>query len=382
MRTEDFISPSGQIVQTLEGHKAFVPFKLPPQIDLLSLINPLGEAVQLLSELRGAARRTENPYVLIEPLQRREALTTSAMEGTFTSIENLVLEEENVGGRRDENSRETFNYIVALRNAVAGLQKYPISHRIIKEAHARLLSGLSNERGANKRPGEYKQHQNWIGGGRDIKNARYVPPPPELTQGCMDDIEKYVNREDVGVIQKVIDLAIVHYQFEAVHPFGDGNGRIGRMLVTLMAVQSELLELPILLLSPHLEKHKNEYIDLMYNVTTRSEWTEWLKFFLTAINATCRDTIAKIDTLIALQKDFKNRAAQAGRSSKLIETVDMLFNSPVTTVPRMMERHKITYRAALLIIEKLMDVGILQERANTTPKYFIAPEIIAATNRD
>jgi Fic family protein len=263
MRTEDFISPSGQIVQTLEGHKAFVPFKLPPQIDLLSLINPLGEAVQLLGELRGAARRTENPYVLIEPLQRREALTTSAMEGTFTSIENLVLEEENVGGRRDENSRETFNYILALRHAVVGLQKYPISHRIIKEAHTRLLSGLSNERGANKRPGEYKQHQNWIGGGRDIKNARYVPPPPELTQGCMDDIEKYVNREDVGVIQKVIDLAIVHYQFEAVHPFGDGDGRIGRMLVTLMAVQSELLDLPILLLSPHLEKHKDEYIDLM-----------------------------------------------------------------------------------------------------------------------
>jgi Fic family protein len=382
MKTDDFISPSGRIIQTLEGHKAFVPFKLPPNVDLLPLINPLGEAVQLLGELRGAARRTENPYILIEPLQRREALTTSAMEGTFTSIESLVLEEENVGDRRDENSRETFNYIIALRHAVAGLPKYSISHRIIKEAHTRLLSGLPNERGANKRPGEYKQHQNWIGGGRDIKNARYVPPPPELTQECMDDIEKYVNRENVGVIQRVVDLAIVHYQFEAVHPFGDGNGRIGRMLVTLMAMQSELLDLPILLLSPHLEKHKDEYIDLMYNVTTRSDWTSWLQFFITAIIETCRDTTEKIDMLITLQKDFKNRASRAGRSIKLIETVDMLFNSPVTTVPRMMERHNITYRAALLIIEKLIEVGILEERTNTSPKYFIAPEIIAATNRD
>ena len=179
MKLEDFTNPSGEIIHTLEGYKAFLPRILPPKLDLVKLINPLGETIQLLGELRGAARRTENPYILVEPLQRREALTTSAMEGTHTSIENLVLEEENLNGTKDENARETFNYIMAIRNAIRNLEKYPISHRIIKEAHIRLLSGPSNERGANKRPGEYKQAQNWIGGGRNIANARYVPPPPE-----------------------------------------------------------------------------------------------------------------------------------------------------------------------------------------------------------
>jgi Fic family protein len=382
MRLSDFTSPAGQIINTLEGHQAFLPRPLPPELDLRPMLDPLGEAVQLLGELRGAARRTENPYILIEPLQRREALTTSAMEGTHTSIENLILEEEELGTKRDENSRETFNFVSAMRLSINNLQKYPISHRVIRDAHARLLSGLSNERGANKRPGEYKQHQNWIGGGREIKNARYVPPPPEHTQRCMDDIEKYVNRGNVGVIQKVVDLAIVHYQFEAVHPFGDGNGRIGRMLITLMAMQSELLDLPILFLSPYLEQHKDEYIDRMYNVTTRSEWNEWLRFFLQATNATCRNTIAKIDDLISMQKDFKERAGKAGRSSKLTETVDMLFRTPVLTVAKVMDQHRITYRAAQLILEKLVKAGILVERLNSSPKYYVAQEIVAATNRD
>ncbi len=381
MKLDDFTNPSGEIIQTIEGHRAFVPHFLPPNVNLLELIEPLGETIQLLGELKGAARRTENPFILIEPLQRREALTTSAMEGTHTSIENLVLEEENTGGATDENARETFNYIVAIRNAIRSLEKYPISHRIIKEAHARLLAGLSNERGSNKRPGEYKQAQNWIGGGRDIDNARYVPPPPDRTQECMDDIEKYINREHTSVTQNVLDLGVVHYQFEAVHPFADGNGRIGRMLITLMPLQSGLLNLPILYLSPYLEKHKDEYIDLLYAVTTRSAWVEWLSFFLTAIQATCRDTIQKIDSLIALQNDYKTRAATIGRSAKLPETIDSLFRTPITTVPRTMEKLGITYNAAQNIIEKLTQTGILREIEGSYPKRFVAHEIMAISNR-
>lgn len=382
MNLSDFSAPSGEIIQTIEGHKAFLPRSLPPEINLLELIEPLGETIQLLGELKGAARRTENPFILIEPLQRREALTTSAMEGTHTSIENLVLEEEDVGGGNDENAREAFNYIVAIRGAIQSLDKYPISHRVIKQAHVRLLNGLSNERGANKRPGEYKQTQNWIGGGRNINNARYVPPPPDRTQKCMDDIEKYINRQQISVTQKVIDLALVHYQFEAVHPFSDGNGRIGRMLITLMPLQNGLLNLPILYLSPYLEKNKDEYIDLLYAVTTRSAWVEWLGFFLKAIQSTCIDTIQKIDGLIALQKDYKERASQASRSAKVLETIDSLFRRPVTTVPLIMQKFNITYKAAQTIIQKLTNVGILTEIQGTYPKRFVASEIINISNRD
>ena len=382
MNLSDFSNPSGEIIQTIEGYKAFIPRNLPPDVNLLELIEPLGKTIQLLGELKGAARRTENPFILIEPLQRREALTTSAMEGTHTSIENLVLEEEDVGGAKDENARETFNYIVAIRSAIRNLEKYPISHRIIKEAHVKLLAGLSNERGANKRPGEYKQAQNWIGGGHNINNARYVPPPPDKTQYCMGELEKYINREQTSVTQKVLDLALVHYQFEAVHPFADGNGRIGRMLITLMPLQSGLLNLPVLYLSPYLEKHKDEYIDLLYAVTTRSAWGEWLLFFLNAIQSTCGDTIQKIDSLIALQKDYKQRASKIGRSAKIPETIDGLFRTPITTVPRTMDKLDITYKAAQTIIEKLTQSGLLTEIQGTYPKRFVAHEIMNISNRN
>jgi Fic family protein len=381
MNLEDFTNPSGEIIHTLEGHKAFLPRILPPNLDLVKLINPLGETIQLLGELRGAARRTENPFILVEPLQRREALTTSAMEGTHTSIENLVLEEENLSSTRDENARETFNYVMAIRNAIRNLEKYPISHRVIKEAHIRLLSGLSNERGANKRPGEYKQAQNWIGGGRNIANARYVPPPPEKTQICMDDIERYINRENTSLVERVLDLGVVHYQFEAVHPFGDGNGRIGRMLITLMPMQNGLLDLPLLYLSPFLEQRKDEYIDLMYAVTTKSAWTEWLQFFLEALKSTCKDTIEKIESLISLQMEYKQRVASIGRSAKLPETVDRLFRYPSTTIPNTMEKLDVTYGAAQSIVKKLVLAGILKEVVDTYPKRFIAHEIMAISNR-
>ena len=382
MQLEDFTNPAGQIIQTIEGHKAFLPNVLPPSIDIVALLTPIGESIQLLGELKGAARRTENPYILIEPLQRREALTTSAMEGTHTSIENLVLEEEGLATSKNEDVRETLNYIRALRLAIRGLEKYPISHRIICSAHSALLSGLSNERGANKRLGEYKQFQNWIGNSKDIEQARYVPPPPEHTEKCMDNLEKYINIDGRNIINSVLDLGLVHYQFEAIHPFGDGNGRIGRMLITLMAQQSGLLDLPLLYLSPYLEKNKDEYIDLMYAVTTKSAWTEWLLFFLNAINATSKDTIQKIDDLLALQKHYKRLAAELGRSAKLLETIDGLFRSPYTTIPRTMEKHDITYRASQLLLEKLVKAGILTEVRATFPKQFVAKEIVQISNRN
>jgi Fic family protein len=253
---------------------------------------------------------------------------------------------------------------------------------VIKESHAKLLAFLPPDRGANKRPGEYKQTQNWIGGTKDISTARYVPPPPELTQQCMDDIERYINRDAVGTAQKLADLAIVHYQFEAVHPFEDGNGRIGRMLVTLMAMQSNLLDLPILLISPYLESRKDEYIDLMYAVSTRSSWNAWLDFFLKAIAETCDDTTNKIEKLLKMQKLYRAKAAQAGRSGKLLEVVDQLFQSPILTVPKIEKKFSITYRAAQQIIEKLVNVGILTGRSGTHPRYFVAEEILAIANRN
>lgn len=382
MRETDFTRPAGKIVNTLGGYRTFVPDSLTPKLDLTAALGTLTECASALGELQGTAKRTENPYILIEPLQRREALTTSAMEGTFTTMEELLLEEESATSKPDANARETANFILALRESIRGISDYSVSLRVIKGAHARLLSGLPDERGANKRPGEFKNMQNWIGGGRDISNARYVPPSPADTQTAMSELEIYINRPLPDFSQRIIDLALVHYQFEAIHPFADGNGRIGRMLVTLISINSKLLDLPILFLSPYLEKHKDEYIDLMYGVSARSEWIPWLNFFFNCITQTCKDTISKIERLLNLQREYRQRVAKAGRSAKLVETVDMLFRTPFVSIPRLAEHFHITYRAAQLIVVKLVVVGILVERTTSFPKYFVAQEIIAAVNRD
>ena len=214
MDTKQFKRPAGELIRTVEGYQAYVPAPLPPKLNLAPLAKPLAKAMHRLGELKGASRRTQNPYILIRPLQRREALTSSAMEGTYTTIEDLILEEEGIALNRSEEARETANYGTALRRATNRLKELPISHRLIREAHRQLLSGLREDRGANKRPGEYKIHQNWIGGTPQIETARFVPPPPERTQICMDQLEKYINQgteepaDKLGVWSRVL---MVHY---------------------------------------------------------------------------------------------------------------------------------------------------------------------------
>ncbi|NNJ76301.1 MAG: Fic family protein, partial [Anderseniella sp.] len=220
-------SDSGQLVTTIERQMAFVPNPLPPKIDMQPIAVALGDAMQAIGELKGACRRLQNPYMLVNPLQRREALTSSAMEGTYTSADKLAILEAADGIATDESTREVLNYINALRGALLSLPKMPICHCLIKEAHFRLLQGLSDNRGVQKRPGEYKNTQNWIGA-LHIQEARYIPPPALETQKCMDDLESYINRESRNDLPFLIEAALVHYQFEAIHPFADGNGRLGR----------------------------------------------------------------------------------------------------------------------------------------------------------
>ena len=287
--------------------------------------------MQAIGELKGASRRLQNPAILIRPLQRREALTSSAMEGTFTTTDHLILAEADVATEGDDSTREVMNYLEALNEGLELLQKPPISHRVIRRAHERLLSGLSAGRGAGKRRGEYKQEQNWIGG-YTIDKARFVPPPPLHTLRCMDELEAYINRPPDPSKLALIDLALVHYQLETIHPFADGNGRVGRMLISLMAVHSGLLLTPTLYMSPALERRKDDYIDRIFGVSARGDWRSWLMFFLDRLQETCVETIDIIDRLIALQEDYRRRAAQAMRSASAVTIVDMLFVQPAITV--------------------------------------------------
>jgi len=382
MRAADFLaSDTGRLVPTIQQQIAFVPAPLPPGLDRGAIAVAMGDAMLGLGELKGACRRLQNASILIRPLQRQEALTSSAMEGTFTTADELVLAEAGVERDGDDSTREVVNYIRALNQSLSMLETLPISHRVITAAHATLLSGLSAARGAQKRPGEYKSDQNWIGG-RTIEAARYVPPPPLEALACMDALESYINREDRGFPTALIDLALVHYQIEAIHPFADGNGRIGRMLVSLMAVDSGLLEKPVLYMSPSLEAEKDLYIDLMFAVSARGEWSPWLIFFFRKIAETCAATVSTIDRLISLQQTYREEASTVMRTAKALMLIDSLFEQPAVTISGAAARLSVTYNAAAKIVDKLVEIGILSEFPDIYPKTYVAQGVMRAARPD
>lgn len=380
MKASDFAnSTAGLLVQTIEGQLAFVPRPLSPALDLAAIAESVGEALQALGELKGASRRLQNPDILVRPLQRNEALTSSAMEGTFTTDSHLLLAEAGLETERDDSTREVVNYLHALDSSLDMLKTLPLSHRVIRRAHEILLSGLSISRGAQKKPGEYKTEQNWIGG-RTIDIARYVPPPPAETLSCMDDLERYLNREDrSSMTAALIDLALVHYQIEAIHPFADGNGRVGRMLTSLMAVHTGILQIPILYISPVMERHKDEYIDRMYNVSARAEWEPWINFFCMRVCESCRETISAIDKIIALQQAYRDKASQSSRTSNPLILIDSLFERPIISVTEAASKLNVTYAAAKATIDKLIEWEMLQEIEGLYPKAFYSPSIMRAS---
>lgn len=370
------VDAPGRLVPTIRGAQAFVPDPLAPAIDANAIVEPLLDAMQAIGELKGACRRLASPEILIGPLQRREALTSSAMEGTFSTQDALVLADRGVERADDDSTREVLNYIRGLNHAVRALKDLPICHRVLTDAHRILLSGVGHGRGANKRPGEYKPEQNWIGG-RTIETARFIPPPPAETQTCMSELEQYLNRPNRS--NALLDLALVHYQFETIHPFMDGNGRLGRMLISLMSIERGLLEMPVLYISPVMERRKDEYIDLMYAVSTRNAWTDWIAFFLECTAESCRDTIATIDRLIALQGDYRRLAGAAMRSGSAITLVDYLFAQPAISVGDAQQVLGVTYAAARRTIDKLIALDVLEEYPGTYPTLFLARGILDAT---
>lgn len=372
------LNASGKLVATLGGAQAFSPDPLPPDIDFNVIGLKYAEAMQAIGELKGACRRLPNPWLLIRPLQRNEALTSSAMEGTFTTEDALLLAEAGQPDTKNESTREVSNYLTALGLALEMVKTLPISHRVIKSAHEALLDGLSLQRGAQKRPGQYKQEQNWIGG-KNIEVARYVPPPPDIAQKAMDDLEKYINREEKSFPPPLIDLALVHYQIEAIHPFLDGNGRIGRMLISLMATQNGLLDMPVLYLSPVLESRKEEYIDLMFAVSAQGKWNDWLIFFFEQVIESCNETVSIIDNLIQTQDEMRNAVGKETRSGSAIALVDFLVERPAITITEAAEKLRVTYAAARTTVSKFEGLGFLVPIETTYPKVYFSPQIMRAT---
>lgn len=376
-------SPAGSLVPTINSQWAFVPAPLPPSLDMAALAMPLAEAAEAIGELNGVGQQLPNPYLLISPLQRREAVSSSNIEGTYSSISEVLMLEAGASSDVTSDTREVLNYSRALSGALRELNDLPLCLRLIRNAHARLLSNIvSKTRGAHIVPGEFKKDQNWIGGSnRSIERARYVPPPPLETAACLDQLEKYIQRDDKSAPHPLIDAALVHYQFEAIHPFPDGNGRVGRMLISLLLHERGAQKLPLLYMSEFFEDNKDEYIDLMFEVSRSGAWTPWIRFFLSGVCKCSKQTVTLIHNLMALKAKYEAQIKASGKSARQLALIDMIFEFPIFSIPETARRTGTTYRGASKIVQKLVEAEIVKEvRGAQSPKLFVASDIIATLN--
>ena len=369
---------SGRLVPTISGRKAFVPNPLPPEpLDLNPILPILSRATQAVGELKGIGRTIPNPMLLVRPLQRREAVSSSGMEGTYTTLSDLFLFEAGASAPdRQADNREVLNYVRALEGAISDLDTLPISGRLIRRAHGTLLSGLSKVRGAQVEPGEFKRDQNWIGGSGSIETARFIPAPPQETPDAIDALMQFINRPERANASPLIDVALAHYQFEAIHPFGDGNGRVGRMLIALMLAENETLPQPLLYISPWLERHKAHYIDLMFEVSQTGNWIPWIHFFLRAVEESAAETIRVVQRIQDLQKEYRERFQTARRSALMLRIIDLAFERPVMSVSNIAQALGVTYAGASNNVKELVREGVAEELLGSYPKLILFPGVM------
>ncbi len=358
MQPSDFQSDaSGRVIRTLTGYWAFVPSPLPPRIDYddkLTLL--LSQADAALSELSGLGRYLPNPDLLIAPYVRREAVSSSRIEGTQADLSDLLLDEiEPKHTPAGSDVLEVRNYVTALNRGIALLEKLPLATRLVRHLHETLMAGV---RGQEKTPGEFRRSQNWIGPpGSTLASAIYVPPPPDLEMAdCLTHWERFIHQRDT--MPDLIQCALIHQQFESIHPFLDGNGRIGRLLVTLFLIERRRLSKPLLYLSSYIEQHKHDYYALLQRVCTHGDWDAWLRFFLTAVRDTARSAVAQSDSIIKLRDRFRQKL---GKHHRAIALLDELFINPYTSVATAASRLGVTAPTATKVIQQLVKDGMLKE---------------------
>jgi len=376
MQPSDFTEKApGRPIKTAQDYWAFVPQPLPPALEIdWDLANTLSEADRSLSELSGVARTLPNPHLLIAPFVRREAVLSSRIEGTQAGFSDLLFFEAAPSAKPPiEDVKEVANYVSALEHGLARLKDLPVSLRLIREMHERLMHGV---RGDSMTPGEFRRSQNWIGPpGCTLADAAFVPPPvAEMTQ-ALSDFEKYLH--EPLVLPPLVRLALIHYQFEAIHPFLDGNGRIGRLLITLLLCVEGLLPQPLLYLSAFFEHHRQEYYRLLMAVSQSGSWTPWIAYFLRGIAEQSSDAVKRANLLLSLRQRYREKMQSARSSALLLQMVDDLFSTPALDVSGASKRLNVTPRAAQLNVDKLIKSGILKEATGRRRnRIFVAAEII------
>ena len=385
MRETDFTGASpGHLVPaaTLDGNywPAFVPDPLPPSIDWNeTLAALLSRADRALSRLDGRASDLPSPYLLIGPMTAREAVASSRIEGSTSTIAE-VYQFQLAGTAPDrDDAEEVDNHIKAMQYGLNRLSALPISLRLLCEIHRELMSGV---RGSDRRPGEFRTRQVIIGSNLPgIENARYVPPPPAEMMPALYALEEFLHSG--SQIPLLVQLALIHYQFEAIHPFEDGNGRTGRVLITLLLCERGYMAHPWLYLSDYLATYRREYMDLLLGVSVRGEWDEWIRFFLAAVAAVAADALARVENLLQVRDYYRERVQAQRTAGVSFDLIDRLFELPYMTVARVQSLLGVSHTAAQRHIARLVDSAVLEPAPQRSrPQLYVAQGILNAIAED
>ncbi len=353
---------------------AFVPKSLPPKLEYdPEIVLALSKADSTLSKLSGAGLLLPNPNLLIVPYLKKEALSSSRIEGTRISLSDYFLSEAKGIEKEDIEATEVGNYLKSMNYALKKIEKEPITKDLIKDMHKILMKGV---RGDELLPGNFRPVQNWIGPkNTKIKDATFVPPPQDEVEELIDDLIDYLNRyPDTPLL---IKCALMHYQFETIHPFCDGNGRIGRSLITLYLCKKNKISKPLLYTSDYFEKHRREYYDILLNTNKTGKFGDWIKFFLEAIKVQSEDALERTIKIQRLRERYQEKTKNHKQAINLLSVVDLLFMNPFIRINQISDQLNITYPTAKKAVHNLIKLNILkpvgQRERN---KLFVAHEIL------
>jgi Fic family protein len=366
-------SNAGRLVKTVNGFWAFVPNPLPPDLTWDNeFANLLSKASHSLGNLVGLGETLPNPHLLIYPFIRREAVLSSRIEGTQSSLSDLLLyEAAHVEKQRDV--KEVQNYVLALEHGIKCLKNKSLNLQLVKELHKILMDGVWCSK---QEPGEFRREQNWIGPpGCDKISATYVPPPPDEMTKALDDFEKFLETQQA--IPHLVKISLIHYQFESIHPFLDGNGRVGRLLIILYLHQMNLLPKPLLYLSAFFEKYRREYYEHLLKISQRAMWQSWIKYFLRGIITQSEDAMERSRRLVNLQAEYRKKIHENQLSPSTGLVIDLIFMRPVININSAASALKITFPAISKAMKQLEDIGLLEETTGQKRnKIYVAKEIL------
>ncbi|HEV2009229.1 MAG TPA: Fic/DOC family N-terminal domain-containing protein [Burkholderiales bacterium] len=367
---------AGEPVRQGTGYWAFVPKSLPPELDYSpTLIKLLDEAAWRLGELAGLGRILPSPWLIVGPAVHREAVLSSRIEGTHTSVNGLYrYEAQGLEGVEAADAREVHNYVVALEYSVKRVGSLPVSLRFVGEIHERLMRGV---RGGSANPGQFRTTQNWVGPpGATLAEAAFVPPPVPQMHEALHVFETYLHTEtDTPAL---VRLALIHAQFEIVHPFADGNGRVGRLLIILLMVHWGLLPHPLLYLSAFFERHRDEYYRGLKGVSHEGRWEDWIELFLRGVREQAQDAVRLAEGVLALREKYRARLAGRRLSKITEELAAQVFVNPWVTAPAVRDRWKVNFRTAQKAIDDLARLKILAEATGKhRHRAWVAHEVMA-----